>query len=99
MPFKNNGYKRFKTLTVVVKLNGSVQTTTALPFMSAFTQGGVTYPAVTGDQLSKLPLVDYNTRATAYAAYVQANYQSQYPGLTVSAVGSRVYDDTACPLN
>jgi len=41
---------------------------------------------------------DYNARAIAYAAYVEANYQSQYPGLIVSADGSRVYDATACPI-
>lgn len=98
MGYINNGYKRFRTLTVIVKLNGVVQTTNVLPFMAAFTQG-VTYPVVTPDQLAKLSTADYAARATAYAAYVQANYQSQYPGLTVSADGSRVYDATACPLS
>ena len=97
MAFINNGYKRFKTLTVTVKLNGVQQSVNVLPFMSTFTHG-VTYPAVTADELSKMSTADYYTRATAYAAYVQANYQSQYPGLIVSADGSRVYDATACPI-
>jgi len=88
MSYINNGYKRFKTLTVKVKINGVVQSTNVLPFMSAFTHG-TTYPLITADD---------NSRATAYAAYVQENYQSQYPGLTVSAIGSRIYDVTACPL-
>ena len=97
MSYINNGYKRFKTLTVKVKINGVVQSTNVLPFMSAFTHG-TTYPLITADELAKMSLTDYNTRATAYAAYVQENYQSQYPGLTVSAIGSRIYDVTACPL-
>jgi len=97
MAFINNGYKRFKTLTVIVKSNGVQQSVNVLPFMSTFTQG-ITYPAVTPDELAKMSTADYNTRATAYAAYVQANYQSQYPGLVVTADGSRVYDETACPI-
>jgi len=97
MAFINNGYKRFKTLTVTVKLNGVQQSVNVLPFMSTFTQG-ITYPVVTADELAKMSTSDYNTRATAYAAYVQANYQSQYPGLTVSADGSRIYDDVSCPI-
>ena len=66
--------------------------------MSAFTQGGIAYPAVVADDIAKLSNVDYTARVTAYAAYVQANYQSQYPGLAVTADGARVYDVTSCPL-
>ena len=97
MAFINNGYKRFKTLTVTVKLNGVQQSVNVLPFMATFTQG-VTYPVVTADELAKMSTADYNARAIAYAAYVEANYQSQYPGLIVSADGSRVYYATACPI-
>ena len=98
MGYINNGYKRFKTLTVTVKLNGVQQSINVLPFTATFTQG-VTYPFVTADELAKLSQTDYNARATAYAAYVQANYQSQYPGLVVSEVGSRVYDTGSCPIS
>lgn len=92
--FINNGYKRATTLTI--KVNGSVVAT--LPFMSAFTQSGVTYPAITNTELAQMSTTDYNARVTDYAAYVTANYQASYPGLAVSATGARVYDATACPL-
>jgi hypothetical protein len=96
--YKNNGYQRFTTLTIQTSTNGSVSATDVLPFMSSFTYSGTTYPDITTNDIQSMSLNDYNARAAAYASYVQANYQSQYPGLTVSATGSRVQNLTACPL-
>jgi hypothetical protein len=92
--YVNSGYQVMTTLTIFV--NGI--STAVLPFESSFTQSGTTYPALTTDQLSKLSSADYDARATAYAAYVTANYQSQYPGLLATAAGSRIQNTTACPL-
>jgi len=92
--YVNTGYQRATTLTI--KINGAVAD--VLPFESAFTQAGTTYPAITTDSLRKLSNTDYNARVTAYAAYVTANYQSQYPGLSVSTTGARIYNTTACPI-
>lgn len=99
MAFINNGFKRATTLSIQV-LENSVPTGTAqeLPLMEAFTWSGTTYPAVTSTQIAQMSTADYNARVTAYAAYVTANYQTQYPGIAVSSAGSRVYDATSCPL-
>ena len=99
MAFINNGFKRATTLTIQTVEN-SIPTGTAqeLPLMEAFTWSGTTYPAVTSTQIQQMSTADYTARVTAYAAYVSANYQSQYPGLAVGTEGARVYDDTACPL-
>jgi hypothetical protein len=94
MGYVNDGYKRATTLTI--KVNGTVAAT--LPFTSAFTQSGISYPTISNADLQKLSTTDYNSRVTAYAAYVTANYQASYPGLAVSADGARIYDATACPL-
>ena len=94
MSYVNTGYQVATTLTILV--NGV--STAVLPFLSTFTEAGVTYPALTSTQLSQLAAADYDARAAAYAAYVTANYQSQYPGLSASATGSRVQNTTACPL-
>jgi hypothetical protein len=101
MSYINNGYQRFCSLTITESINGVVVSTNVLPFTSAFTQNGFSYPAlnVTDPQeLAKLDIASYEERATAYAAYVVANYQSQYPGLTVDPTGARVYNTTACPI-
>jgi len=98
MAYINTGYQRATELTIRVKDNGTVVTTATLPLMSAFTQSGVTYPAVNSTQIAQMSLTDYNARVTAYAAYVTANYQSQYPGLSVSSTGARVQNLTSCPI-
>lgn len=99
MAFINNGFKRATTLSIQI-LENSVPTGEAqeLPLMSAFTQSGISYPAVTSTEIQQMLTADYTARVTAYASYVQANYQSQYPGLAVTDDGARVYDATACPL-
>ena len=99
MTYINTGYQRATTLTIIVKLNGVVQSTNVFPFMESFTYNSITYPAVTAVQIQQMSNDDYINRATAYAAYVQANYQSQYPGLTVSETGARVYNNVSCPIN
>lgn len=99
MAYKNTGYQRATTLTVRIYENDVLTSSNVLPLMSAFTQSGVTYPAITSEDVQKMPLVDYQLRVSAYAAYVEANYQSQYPGLAVSVTGSRVVNTTACPLS
>ncbi len=98
MALSNNGYKRATKLIVDVLVNGVVQSSPEFPLMESFTQSGTTYPAVTSTQIAQMSTADYNDRVTAYAAYVTANYQTQYPGLSVSATGARVYDATSCPL-
>ena len=98
MAYKNKGYQRATTLTIKVYNDGELQSTNVLPLMSAFTQNGVPFATVDATQIAQMSTADYNTRVAAYAAYVQANYQSQYPGLTVSSTSSRVYNTTACPL-
>lgn len=98
MALINNGYKRSTKLQVKVIVNGAVQSTNDFPLMESFTHAGTTYPAVNATQIAQMTTADYTARVTAYAAYVTANYQTQYPGLSVSATGSRVYDNTSCPL-
>lgn len=99
MAYINTGYQRATTLTISVLLNGDVQSTDVFPLMQSFTYNSVTYPTVTAVQIQQMSTTDYNARVAAYAAYVQANYQSQYPGLTVTAAGSRVQNLSACPIN
>ena len=98
MAYINTGYQRATTLTIDVNLNGVQQSVNVFPFMESFTYNGVTYPAVISTQIQQMSTADYTNRATDYAAYVQANYQSQYPGLIVSASGSRVLNITSCPI-
>ena len=98
MSYTNTGYQRATTLTVVVKEDQLVISTNILPLMSAFTQGGTSYPAVNSTQIAQMTTSEYTARVTAYAAYVQENYQSQYPGLVVLTTGSRVLNTTACPI-
>ena len=98
MGYTNTGYQRATTLTIQVKLNGVVQSTNVFPFKESFTYNSVTYPALTTVQIQQMTNNDYANRATAYAAYVQVNYQSQYPGLTVSETGARVYNNVSCPI-
>lgn len=99
MAYYNNGYQRATTLTIQVKQNGVVTATNVLPFMSQFTYNGVTYETKTTTGIARMTTAEYNARVAAYAAYVTANYQSQYPGLTVSTAGARVENQTACPLS
>ena len=98
MRYTNSGYQRATKLTISVELNGVVQSTNIFPLLESFTYNSVTYPAVTTTQIQQMTNDDYTNRVTAYAAYVQANNQSQYPGLVVTSAGSRVYNDSACPI-
>lgn len=98
MAYVNTGYQRATTLTIAALLNGVQQSSNEFPLMESFTQNSVTYPAVTSTQIAQMSTVDYNARVTAYAAYVEANYQAQYPGLSVTTAGARVENLTACPL-
>lgn len=98
MSYINNGYKRATKLQVQVVDDGTVISTNDFPLLESFTQSGTTYPAVNSTQIAQMSTADYNARVTAYSAYVTANYQTQYPGLSVSATGARVYDATSCPL-
>jgi hypothetical protein len=99
MAYKNNGYQRATALTISVLMNGVVISSNQFPFMESFTHNAVTYTSVSPIEIQQMSTETYTARAIAYAAYVQANYQSQYPGLTVSDTGSRVYNDVACPIN
>ena len=99
MAYINTGYQRATTLTISVLLNGDAQSTDVFPLMESFTYNSVTYPAVTTVQVQQMSTNEYNARVAAYAAYVQANYQSQYPGLTVTSAGSRVQNLGVCPIN
>ena len=98
MPYQNDGYQRATTLTIIVKLNGNFQSNNVFPLMAAFTYNGVNYPALTPTAIQQMVTSDYTARATAYSSYIQANYQSQFPGLVVSSTGSRVENTLACPL-
>lgn len=99
MSYVNNGYKRATKLQVEVVDNGTVISTNEFPLLESFTQSGTTYPAVTFTQIAQMSTADYNARVIAYAAYVTANYQTQFPGLTVSSAGARIYDTTSCPIS
>jgi len=98
MATRNTGYQRATLLTIIVVRGSAVISTNDFHLGENFTYNGTAYPALTDAEIALMSLTDYNARATAYAAYVQQNYQSQYPGLTVSSSGTRVYNTTACPL-
>lgn len=98
MAYVNTGYQRATTLTIAVLLNGVEQSANVFPLMESFTQNSVTYPAVTSTQIAQMSTADYNARVSAYAAYVEANYQAQYPGLSVTTEGARIQNLNACPL-
>lgn len=100
MGYINDGYQRATTLTIITKINGVQSASNVLPLMEQFVYNGTTYPAVDATEIAQMEQTAYEARVTAYAAYVQANYQAQYPGLTVTSVGSHPYDTTqlVCPI-
>lgn len=98
MGYINTGYQRATTLTIITKVNGVQTASNVLPFMEQFVYNGTTYPAVDETQIAQMEQTTYDARVNAYAAYVQANYQNQYPGLTVTSAGSHPYNATVCPL-
>jgi len=99
MSYINTGYQRATTLTISVLLNGVVQSTNVFPLMQSFTYNSVTYPTITSVQIQQMSTNDYNLRVIAYAAYVESNYQAQYPGIEVSPDGSRIQNLGSCPIN
>ena len=93
------GYQRATQLKVQVYNNGSLVAEPTFSLLEAFIYNGVNYSQLDSDQLARLTLDAYNARVEAYAAYIEENYQSQYPGLEISTTGARVYNETACPIN
>lgn len=93
------GYQRSTQLKVQVYNNGTLVAENTFSLLEAFVYNGVNYSQLDNDQLARLPLDAYNERVEAYAAYIEENYQSQYPGLDISTDGARVHNENACPIN
>ena len=97
MAYINTGYQRMTDLLINTTTNGVV-TTTSLSLEQGFTQNGVVYLSVLDSDIQTMALSNYQQRVTDFSAYVQANFQTQYPGLFVITTGSYVQNTTACPL-
>ena len=94
MGYVNTGYARKKTLTIT---KGS--TVTSYNITDAFTYGGTTYALLTDTQFAQLSNADYESRRTAFIAYVaslNSGLTTDCPDLTV---GSVEYNTTACPIS
>lgn len=101
----NTGYQRATSLSIKLIVDGVEQSRVTMPFMEAFTYNGVAYISIPGATLAErktfiaqMPLADYKARVTAYAAYVTATKQTDFPGLTVGVDGAWVKNEDLCPI-
>lgn len=99
MPIVNTGYQRATTLTIRKYDNLVLVSETVFDMKLQFVQSGVTYAALTANEMAELTNEDYIARADAYAAYITAIKQDDYPGISISSYSSRVENLTACPIN
>lgn len=90
MPYVITGWLRATSLRIIVKENGTEVSSTTFQFMEAFNYNGVAYSQINTDTVQTMPLADYIARVEAYAAYIQENNQTQFPGLIVSSAGARI---------
>jgi cephalosporin hydroxylase len=94
MAYVNTGHQRATTLTIRKFNNGVLASTAAFDMRLAFGE----YSAVTDTDIAQMPQAEYEARVNAYAAYITATKQSDYPGLVVTNVGSHPYNAGVCPL-
>jgi hypothetical protein len=97
--YRNSGYQIATKLSITKFINGIQESVSLFDLKLQFVHLGITYDEITNDELVNLTLDDYTDRITACAAYITSVKQNDYPGIEVSADGSRVQNYTACPIN
>ncbi len=101
MSYTNTGYQRATSLsitTTTVSETGTSSITDTYSLLPEFTYSSVVFPLITSVQIQQISISDYNARIAAFASYMQSTKQSLYPGITISASGSRVQNLTSCPI-
>ena len=83
MAYVNTGNQRASSLTVIKYNNGVPMTSQpdAFDMKQQFTHNSVPYPVLTADEIRRLVPADYQTRATAFVAWVKTNNAATLPGL------------------
>jgi len=94
MPYVNTGFQRATKLTIRKYNNDTLVSTSEYDMRLAFGD----YDVVTDIQIAEMPLADYQARVDAYATYITATKQSDYPGLIVTSEGSHPENRGACPI-
>jgi hypothetical protein len=96
--YGNSGYQRSLDLIIELTYDNGYESDNTYSGMQAFTINGRTYANITTTDLQALTLTDYNKRLSDWIAYINANYLTRFPSLTITTDGARVYNTTACPI-
>lgn len=101
MAYVTTGVARAKTLTITeTNSSGASVESTTYQILPQFAWGGTTFPLLTDDQFARLSDAEYDTRLTAFVAYVFSQYTD--PGFDL--VAADVVDDgedlshPSCPV-
>ena len=94
MAYQNSGFQRAVSITINKYVKGIKTEEIPISLLPAFGYGGVSYAALTSDQLLKLSVTDYTARVTAFLGKTSADYAD----LQADVAGSRIYNPTACPI-